>query len=185
MHGQTILLVAALAFVSSAADSSETVGLVSVEANAAVVVLEPMSGDRRLISLPSLEYVLTIEPQCAMNTRAEAISVSVADTRKTFSGKDIGQQASIEISLTIPQQQIAPIAIHEFCLADDNKQDGDSVLYLNDVLTAQLSLRCAGDNARSIIYATLPLDVDLQCRMNDSKSDASNDQVASPASVPR
>ncbi len=184
MHGQTILLVAALAFVTSAADT-EIVGLVSVEANAAVVVLEPITGDRRLISLPSLEYVLTIGPQCATNMRAEAISVSVADTRKTYSGKDIDHQASVEISLTVPQQQIAPIAIHDFCQADDSKPNRDSVLYLNDVLTAQLSLRCAGDSARSIVYATLPLGVDLQCRMNDTESNTPNDQVSSPESVPR
>ena len=184
MHGQIILLVAALALVTSAA-RSESAGLVSIEANAAIVALDPISNDRRLISLPSLQYVLTIKPQCATNMRAEAISVSVADTRKTYGGQDVDQQASVEISLTIPQQQIAPIAIREFCRADDNGQNRDNVLRLKDVLTAQLSLRCAGDSARSIVYASQPLDVELQCQTNAREFDSSDNQVASPASAPR
>lgn len=184
MHGPTILLIVATAFLTDRTHS-DSVGLFIVEAVAAVVSIEPISDDQRLIALPALQYALTIKPRCATDMRVDAISISIADTRRTYSGNEIGQQPLVEVSLTIPGQQIGPIAIQEFCRADQSGTDGRRILHIKDAFTAQLSLRCANDNARTIVYASQPLDVALECVSNSSESAPSAGQDASSATPTR
>jgi len=183
MRSQSILLLVAVASITSIA-RSDPIGRIIVEARAAVVAINPAADDRRLISLPSLHYALTIEPQCAMNMRAESISISVADTRITYSAADIDQQSIVEVNLTVPQQQIGPIAIRGFCGPDETGDATKRVLHVKEALTAQLSLRCANDSARSIVYSSQPLDVDLQC-LSTASDAASTTQDSSPPSVPK
>jgi len=179
MHSPAILLIAAATFVTDRVPS-EFSSLFVVKADAAVATIEPVTDDRRLISLPSLQYALTVRPNCAAGMRAEAMSVSIADTRTTYSGEEISKQPLVEISLGIPRQQIGPIPIQRFCRAGQAEED-ESMLHIRDAFTAHLSLRCADENTRSIVYASQPLDVALECRKQD-ESRMSGDQDASPAS---
>lgn len=175
-----ILLIAATAFVTDSVPSGVS-SLFVVKANAAVAAIEPVTDDRRLISLPSLQYALTVRPRCAAGMRAEAMSVSIADTQRTYSGDEISQQMLFEISLSIPRQQIGPIPIQRFCRAGQaGKDEGESVLHIKDAFTAHLSLRCADENARTIVYASQPLDVALECRKHDAAL-TPGDQDASSA----
>ncbi len=179
MHGTAIFLIAATALVTDGV-SSETSSLFVVKADAAVATIEPVTDDRRLISLPSLQYALLVRPTCAAGMRAEAMSVSIADTRKTYSGDEISEQPVVEISLSLPRQQIGPIPIQTFCRAGQAAGD-ESVMHIKDAFTAHLSLRCADETARSIVYASQPLDVALECQKTD-ETRASGGQDASPPS---
>ena len=183
MHVLLILPALAIAFVAAAA-RSEPAGRVVVDAGPAMVTIAPLPDDLRLVSLPSLQYALRIEPRCAAEMRAESILVSIADTRKRLDEKDIDGQRQIEVELILPQQQIAPVAIQEFCRASSVHGSADRVLRINDVFTAQLSLRCAGEDFRSIVYAAQPLDVELQCEIDIAQS-APDDQDTSSDSPPR
>lgn len=180
MHGPVILLIAATAFVTDRV-SPEVSSLFVVKADAAVATIEPLTDGRRLISLPSLQYALTVRPECAAGMRAEAMSVSIADTRETYSDDEIRQQQLVEISLRIPRQQIGPIPIQEFCRAGHADDDDEDVLHIRDVFTAQLSLRCADENSRSIVYVSHPLDVALQCREQDETRASDDQDASSPA----
>jgi hypothetical protein len=179
MHVPAILLVAATAFVTDGVPSGLS-SLLVVRADAAVAAIDPVTDDRRLISLPSLLYALTVRPTCATGMHAEAMSVSIADTRKTYSRDEIGQQPLIEISLSIPQQQIGPISIQTFCRAGQAGEDG-RVLHIKGALTAHLSLRCADEDARSIVYASQPLDIALECRKHDETHPSGDQDASSPA----
>ena len=113
--------------------------------------------------------------------RAEAMSVSIADTQRTYSGDEISQQTLFEISLSIPRQQIGPIPIQRFCRAGKGEDEGESVLHIRDAFTAHLSLRCADENARTIVYASQPLDVALECRKHDAALTPGNQDASSAA----
>lgn len=184
MRGLTILLLVAVASVTSIA-KSDSIGRVIVKAHAAIVVIEPVPDDRRLISLPSLNYALTIEPQCATDMRAESISISVADTRKTYTTAAIDGQPVVEVTLTIPRQQIGPLAIQNFCRSDQSDATAIRILHVKEAFTAQLSLRCANDTAQSIVYASQPLDVDVQCQATDGDPASATTQDSSSDSEPR
>jgi len=172
-----ILLIAATAIATDRVPS-EVSDLFVVNADAAVATIEPVTHDLRLISLPSLQYALTIRPKCAAGMHAEAMSVSIADTRKTYSGDEVRQRL-VEISLKIPRRQIGPIPIQEFCRAGQAGDD-EGVLHIRDVFTAQLSLRCADEKARSIVYVSQPLDVTLQCRRQETTRPSGGQDASSP-----
>lgn len=188
MRGLTILLVVAAASTAQ----SDSIGRLIVDAHAADAAIQPLAGDGRLILLPSLEYALTIEPQCATNMRPESISISVADTRKIVSAAEFDKVSLVEVSIAIPRRQIGPLAIDKFCRSDQSDAAAARELYVEDAFTAHLSLRCANDAARTIIYASVPLDVNLRCDMADidasalpDDDDTSPNQESSSASTLR
>lgn len=188
MRGIFFLLVVAAAGVANNA-KSDALGRIIVEASAALVEIEPSANDRaddrRVIALPSLEFAMTIEPLCAPEMHTESISISVADTRKTYSANDVDGKKMLAVVLTIPQWQISPLTVEEFCLSEERDDNAVGVLRIHDAFTAHLSLRCAGDNSRSIVYASQSLDLDLQCQSGDDDSGASSNQDSSSPSALR
>lgn len=184
MHGPIILTVAAAAFVTDAARSEPT-GRIFVEADPAVVTITPLADDARLISLPTLRYALRVEPTCAAEMRPESIVVSIADTRKTYGANQIDGQQRVEIELILPDKQIGPLAIREFCRDGMTVTGTDRMLRINDVITAHLSLRCAGEGFESIVYASQSLDVQLNCELGDAEPEPSGDQDVSSIPLPR
>ena len=184
MHALMILPAFAVALVASSAQS-DPAGRVLVEARPALVAIAPLPDELRLISLPTLQYELRIEPRCAAEMQAESIFVSVADTRTRLDAGDIDGQRRIEVELTLPRRQIAPIAIQEFCRVSNAGISANRVLRIEDVVTAHLSLRCSGQEHNSIVYASQALDVDLRCEVDPALLVPSGDQDASSASFPR
>ena len=184
MHALSILPAIAVAFVTAAAQS-EPDGRVDLDARPAVATIAPLPDDLRLVSLPSLQYALRIKPRCAAEMRAESIFVSIADTRKRLDASDIDGQRQVDMELILPQRQIAPIAIQNFCRAGSAGSSTNRVLRIKDVVTAHLSLRCVGDEHRSIVYTTQPLDVDLTCEIDDAALPPRDDQEVPSPSVPR
>ncbi len=179
MRSHSILFVVALIVAASTA-RGDTDGRLLIQAQAAIVEIDPLPAGRRLILLPTLEFVLTIEPQCAASASTKSISVSVADTRKTFRATDFAEQSSIAMTLKIPRRQVGPLAIERFCQQGESADSTPQILLVRDALTAHFALRCADGDKQSIVYATLPLDVSLLCKAaNNNDTDSSTDQGSS------
>jgi len=158
-----------------------------VEAQAAVAEINPVAGDRQLLALPTLRFSLAIEPRCGATARVESISVSAADTRQTFSIDDIGEQPVVEATLSIPNRQLGPIRIGEFCRLTDMNAVETRDLTVRGALTAHLALRCVRDEELSITYVSQPLDIILRCNIADDAASVgtSGNQESSAEPEPR
>ena len=131
-----------------------------VHTEPAVASITPHPGSRKLIRLPALEFPLRISAQCGAGRTPESISISVADTHKTFSGEDLPDSATFETSVQISPRQIAPIALREFCVTASESRHS---LLVTTALTAQISLRCVKNDERRIAFRAKALDVVLKC----------------------
>ena len=130
-------------------------------AEPAVIELEPLADNLRYLRLPDLAFDLRIEPQCASVAGIRSVLVSVADTRVRHEGDEFTDSGLLQTTLVVPRPQAGVLRVDGFC------RDGDaepSRHRINEVFTARLSLRCADDDRESIAYATLPLDIVLECR---------------------
>jgi len=161
MRGAFIsIAIIALAVDSSGEELSDNRLLVDI--NAASIEVSARPAGRRPIRLPDLEFEIRLEPRCAAGMNADSISVSVADTRLRIGRQTLAEQPVIETTIRVPRKQIGPLAIDDFCVAD-NDAPGVTLHRVRDALTAQLSLKCGGDGRQSIIYKTEPLAITLFC----------------------
>lgn len=140
------------------------------EAQPASVELTPLPDDDRPVRLPVLAFPVRVEPACAGEAEPRSLTISVADTRLHFTAAELSGVPVIEAMLTIPVKQLGPVRIDAFCRA--GKDDGPARFLLEDAYTARLSLRCGPDEQATIVYATLPLDVDLACRRTEAAETA-------------
>lgn len=177
---ELIISLLTVASLSATESQSDAPGRLHAHAEAAVAEISPLPDDRGLISLPTLEYTLRIEPDCTEQGHIESISISVADTQMNFSAEDVKGAPVLEAVLRLPKQQTGPLRVGDFCRAGTDNASASSSLHLADVFTAHLSLRCATDDARqAIVYATMPLDVRLVCAAANAVDDESQDQDSS------
>ena len=153
---------------------------IHAEAQPASVVLTPLAGDGQLIRLPALGFALSVKPRCTGRGKPSSLSISVADTRLHFSASDLADAAVVEAMLNLPQEQLAPVRIDGFCRIGN--EEGPPGFVLEDAYTARLSLRCGPDDKQTIVYATLPLDIDLSCRREDTAPDQDPASPESPVS---
>ncbi|MGI9199867.1 MAG: hypothetical protein ACR2QL_02320 [Woeseiaceae bacterium] len=131
-----------------------------IEFDTAVAKIAPRSSASP-IKLPNLTFTLRARTFCPGPETAESLSVSIADTRITISPAD---EDVIEESIQVSEKQLGPVAVEDFCLGEDTS-DGQESLRINDALTAQLSLRCAGESSESISYESAALSVALLCEV--------------------
>ena len=71
---------------------------------------------------------------------------------------------AIEESIQVSRKQLGPVAVEDFCLGEETN-DAQELLQIDDALTAQLSLRCAGENSESISYKSAALSIALLCEV--------------------
>lgn len=140
-----------------------------------VVDVSPRPDGRQFIDLPALEYTFAIEARCDDEWIPESLSLNVADSRITFGTGQLSDSPPREIVLNIPPQQLAPVAVQDFCLlpeeaatprdeVPDRALPAPSLLTIRAVLSAQASLLCVSDEQRRITYVSQPLDVTLTCK---------------------
>ena len=155
----------------------DAAGRLIVQATPAIVQVKALAEGRKLIRLPTLEFRFTIQAVCAIDTEAQSISISVADTRKTISGNDIATISDMPIDFSIPARQLSPVAVDGFCPRAD---DGNRLakLLVRDAVTAHLSLRCAGKGGEAITYKSHALDVMLQCPVRGDDQGESVSEIA-------
>ena len=140
----------------------------SIAADAPAVLLSPRSPGRNFLRLPTLEFSFEIQTYCSGGRSPEALSLSVADTRKSLSASQIIRDGPTEISLRIPASQIAPLVVEDFCVVQI-AENGGSIseapmqITIHAALSAQASLLCEGDEDKAITYVSRPLDISLVC----------------------
>lgn len=139
-------------------------------ADTPVVNIERRSQEQNFLRLPALQYGFTLKSACVDGLKPVSIQLSVADTRKTLRGSDFqgdeNGDTDIELTLSIPQEQIAPVAIKGFCVLPDEDlavHDARNEITIPAALSAQASLRCASESDEQIVYVSSALDVTLNC----------------------
>lgn len=165
------------AFSPAAADEAPRL---HVEASPARVEVEPAAPGLRLIDLPDLEFLLSIEPDCAEGT-AESISISAADTNETLVAGDLTGHSIVEAKLSLPAQQTGPLPVADFCPPPASPGPAPASQRVQDAFTAHLSLRCVRDGKPSLIYVTVPLSLELHCTTPEGAAQSSVQVDPEPA----
>jgi hypothetical protein len=170
-----VLIFTLLAFagVVEAQESLPLGGRVLASAEPALVVFEPLGNRQQYLLLPSLTFELSIEPRCDAAAGLRSVLVSIADTRLRLDKDDLDDSKVMRTSLLLPQPQAGQLRVDGFCRRD--LAAGAPRLEVKDAFTARLSLRCGDEERESVTYATLPLDVVLECR-----ADAASDESGAP-----
>ena len=182
---RTAILHATLLLAVAATPSVEAEDSLSIRADAPVVPLSLRAPGRHSLRLPALEYRFAIQVQCAANRSPESLSLSVADTRKSFAADEIVANGLTEFSLRIPARQIAPLVIEGFCVAPDNgnlekigaSREFPDRITIPAALSAQASLLCSSDGHGEMTYVSRPLDVALVCERTSAEADAGADKT--------
>jgi hypothetical protein len=133
--------------------------------------VKPRTGQERLVNLPALTFDFRVAIACP--GESESLTLSVADTFRTFTKEDIGGHRSTETSLSVPARQLTLASTNTFCTKDDAEASSDE-LVVPGFLTAFASLRCAGQRGPSMHYASAPLQVRLKCEREPDESQESS-----------
>ena len=154
-----VALISAALATLAVANAGLAAGDIVVAARETTAMVTPRTADLKLVNLPSLEFGL----RAAFKCKGEPVSVtlSVADTHRTLRREDLADERAVEVSLTVPPDQLALAASSRFCIADD-PETADELL-VPGLATASASLRCAGDDGDSLHFASAPLQVRLVC----------------------
>jgi len=152
---------------------------VAVSVSTPQVVVAPRSAGRRPLQLPDLEYQFQVTLDCAESFTAQFLSVAIADSRRTIEGEAIDSKAApSELTIAVPERQLAPIVVSDFCIdvsGDDDARVPASALErsltsltIPAVLSAHASLVCSDGEMQEIAYSAQPLDVVLVCQPHGS-----------------
>lgn len=145
------------------AGASATDGVLNVKAREAKALIEPRDAQQPHVSLPALDVAILATMACPSGAKAESLTVSVSDTHRHFSADLLTDSTTLEAALSVPANQLAPIAIPTFCVS--GQQSDDKELGLPGIATAHISLRCLGeDDSRSVHFSSVSVPVRLYCR---------------------
>lgn len=185
MHGRYILPILAVLVCSSSIGDDASPKL-SVQFATAEAKIAPRAPDKP-VQFPDMTFTLQATASCPAAELPASVSVSIADSRITIAPGDDGR---FEEEILVSAQQLGPIVARDFCLdnemsdpatdesenqprntadresseASGEQPDYNERMQIRGALSAQLSLRCKGENSESISYATEPLNVELLCK---------------------
>jgi len=141
-----------------------------IRADTPVINIEKREDGRNFMRLPSLTYELDIDKKCGGDLRPAVLSLSVADTRRSFNADDFSDSENFAIRFAVPAAQIGPIAVESFCVQSEtaegeteSKIDESEPMTVPAVLSLQASLLCASEMESQITYASASLDITLAC----------------------
>jgi len=177
-HPQIPFLLLLLAVTSIA--RSETGSELLVRAGPVAVEIEERQAGQREINLPTLEVALSIEPRCESGKHVASVSVSVADTRRSFVGTDFEVDSLIETTLSLPERQLGPLILDRFCATDDDAIGHDRSIRIVDTFAINASLRCEDDTRQTMTYTTVGLEVELLCKPAENPPTAAEDIYQEP-----
>jgi hypothetical protein len=149
----------------------------TISAAAPVVSVSQHPPGRYFLSLPTLKYTFEVGTVCSGEAKPQSLSINIADSRRTLSAPELDVNGTHKVLLAVPAQQLAPIAIDQFCVYD--MTDAISIvepeiaaaaplaeparITVGAALSAHVSLLCSDDSSKQITYVTRPLDVTLAC----------------------
>ena len=158
---------AVLAVAPLAADEAMADRL-AVAAEPAALDIPPRNPGRQWLTLPSLEFRFHVSAECAAGGAPVALSLAVADSRVSLTEAALADTANRELPLTIPAEQLPPVALERFCVADDAlatiPTDAGHELLVSAALSAHASLLCrSASHGDTMTYVTSPLGLRLVC----------------------
>lgn len=180
MRPTTLLLItfpAILGFSSMPTSPAFGRDSLTVSANAPTVRVAPRAAGRHFLRLPALEYSFELLASCTGGRQPAAVSLSVADSRKTLNSEELRNGGIATINLQIPPAQIAPLPVADFCVVDvpgeeTTRDPSDNFqLAISSALSAQISLLCEDEDDQAMTYVSKALDVLLSCEMPPTESD--------------
>lgn len=145
------------------ADGQQTLDII---ASAATAKLQPAGAGRRAAAIGALRFRFQLVYACPVDTRAESIALTVADSHRRLTEDELDGRA-VRLTLELPADQTAPVPVIDYCVEDS---DAAEPLTLPAMLTASASLRCTGEESQQTIYRAAPLDVVLVCSQPDNES---------------
>lgn len=160
------------ALLCSTAAASAADNILTLKARESTAQLEPRDAKQHHVTLPALDVAILASLACPAGTKAQSLTVSVSDTHQYFGAELLADAVSLEVAFNVPSNQLAPIAIPDFCVTGglpDNQELG-----LPGIATAQVSLRCLSkDDSTSVHFSSAPVPVRLYCRADgDPESSA-------------
>lgn len=153
---------AVLGLAANLSYGDEPAGQLSVRAEVATIKIAPQQSGSPLLELPAIDLTVFVSARCQDALRPESVSISVADTRLTLAGDELTSGEVLERTIRIPANQLAPVATGDFCIAGNSASEA-TLLHVPEALSAQLSLKCAGDAAPTMLYLTRTLGIALSC----------------------
>ena len=99
--------------------------------------------------------------------------VSISDTHRRFGPDEIGDKAALDVRVSVPANQVAPVTVADFCITG-GPNDAKGLL-LPGIATAQVSLRCRSEKESFVYFESAVLPVRLQCD-SDENQEASTDR---------
>ena len=144
-------------------------GDLEVSASTPDVEVSTRPAGRNFMRLPALRYDVVLTTNCPDLLSARSVSLSIADTRIALDAERLNEGPRLEISISVPAAQIAPVAVAGFCTDDDGEPAGPGArsVRIPSVLSAQAALTCADDESTEITYASTSLDVLLRCEVEE------------------
>lgn len=125
------------------------------------------------VSLPPLEFSLLATIACPSETRADSVMVSISDTHKRFGPDDIGDKTALDVHVSVPANQIAPVTVADFCITGG--PGDEKSLLIPGIATAQVSLRCRSENQSFVYSESAVLPVRIECDSGENQ-EASTDR---------
>ena len=162
------LALAVAALLAGNPAAADPAGRLSVNTGVTSVAIPRGTQNRRPLRLHTLEIPVQIEAECEPGAMAESVSISIADSRETHRVSQSPEPVIIDTTILLPDRQIAPIVVEEFCMPDDGPGAAPQQL-IPDAFTVHVSLHCASQNGRSIHYVAVPIEIRLVCE-GDSPS---------------
>jgi len=140
-------------------------GELDVTANTPAVSISTRPAGRNFIRLPDLDFVFVVDARCPAELQPGSVSISIADTRVALDASEASAPMPLSVPVSVPASQIGPIPAERFCSAADDPAGSraGSTLTVPAVLSAQVSLFCAGESGSEMTYASRSLDVTLHC----------------------
>jgi hypothetical protein len=158
------------------ADDNSSPHTLNVTASEPQIHISRRAGRRDYLHLPSLEYAFLLSARCGAEFEPLSVSLSIADSRKSLPANHLAELASgVELKMTVPAKQLAPLAIENFCVENEDEKKPDTAsteatVLVHAIYSAQASLLCGNDDQQQIVYASRPLDVTLICGAKDEQA---------------
>jgi hypothetical protein len=179
-NAQCVMAVSFLAMAAIApADDFAPLHSLTISPSTPRVDISPRNPGRSYVRLPTLEFTFEIAANCSALFSPQSVSLNIADSRESISiDESAGRMADVQLALSVPAKQLAPLVVENFCVAPvtvsnqdgatENDYSSDGNIIVRSVLSAQAALLCVNEDKQEIVYQSSPLDITLVCNLENN-----------------